>query len=74
VDNVFAKDTTRALSGPIARGDDGVVARQIGALAAWDPDMSALYRHLGRVTTDLSQQQGTASAEALARIRELLAE
>jgi len=62
------------LSGPIARGDDGVVARQLASLATWDPDMAALYRHLGRVTTDLSRQQGTASAEALARIRESLAD
>jgi len=73
-DNVFAKGTTRALSGPIARGDAGVVARQLDSLAAWDPEIAALYRHLGRVATGLSQQQGTASAEALARIRELLAE
>ncbi len=74
VDNVFAKGTTRALSGPIACGDDGVVARQLASLEEWDPEVAALYRHLGRVTTQLSQQQGTASAEALARIRELLAE
>jgi len=74
VDNVFARGTTLALSGPIARGDDGVVARQIGALAAWDPDIAALYRRLGRVTTELSQRRGIASAEALARLRELLAD
>ena len=34
VDNVFRLGTARALTGPLARGDDGVVAHHLDALAA----------------------------------------
>ncbi len=74
VDNVFALDTVRALTGPIARGDHQVVARQWAALQEWDPSIAALYGQLGRVAVSLSGQQGSASAEALRRIQDLFDE
>jgi predicted short-subunit dehydrogenase-like oxidoreductase (DUF2520 family) len=73
-DNVFARGPVQALTGPIARGDTHVVERQLAALASWNEEVSTLYRHLGRVTTELSREKGIATPEALARLRELLAD
>lgn len=72
VDNVFRLGTTRALTGPIARGDHEVVARHIDALAAWDPRLAAIYRALGVVALDLARAQGGADTETLERLRVLL--
>jgi predicted short-subunit dehydrogenase-like oxidoreductase (DUF2520 family) len=74
VDNLFRLGTVRALTGPIARGEETVVARQIEALGAWDPDIERLYKLLGRLAADLSEAQGNASPDSLQRIRELLGE
>ena len=48
VTNVFELGTSEALTGPIARGDSGVVAAQLTALEAWRPEVADLYRGLGR--------------------------
>lgn len=73
VDNVFKLGTVKALTGPIARGDDAVVARQLEALAAWDARIGSIYRELGAVALELSRAQGEAGAEALDRLQRLLA-
>ncbi|RPI46520.1 MAG: DUF2520 domain-containing protein, partial [Betaproteobacteria bacterium] len=52
VENVFRVGTVRALTGPIARGDDAVVARQLQRVGALDRNLGALYRELGRVALD----------------------
>ena len=72
LDNVFRLGTANALTGPVARGDDAVVARQLEALAAWDARAAAIYRALGAVAVELAREQGQASAEALARLSALL--
>ena len=64
--------TARALTGPVARGDDPVVKRHLDALDGWDERIAAIYRELGKVALDLSRAQGTADAEALARLEKLL--
>jgi predicted short-subunit dehydrogenase-like oxidoreductase (DUF2520 family) len=72
VNNVFRMGTTNALTGPIARGDDNVVSKQIDALHDWYPQYANLYCDLGRVALHLSRQQGNASDAALAALSELL--
>ena len=72
VDNVFRIGTVRALTGPIARGDDGVITRHLEALGAWDPRVVDLYRELGGVALELARAQGEADAAALDRIRAIL--
>jgi predicted short-subunit dehydrogenase-like oxidoreductase (DUF2520 family) len=72
VDNVFHSGAAQALTGPVARGDEGVVARHLDALGAADAPIAAVYRALGRVAVDLAREQGRAEAEALARIEALL--
>lgn len=72
VDNVFTLGTVRALTGPVARGDFPVIARQIQALAGWDRSVGDIYQRLGAVALELSRAQGSASREALDRIAEIL--
>jgi predicted short-subunit dehydrogenase-like oxidoreductase (DUF2520 family) len=54
VENVFKLGTAKALTGPIARGDDDLVKKQFAALAEWDPEIAELYRQLGLVTAKLA--------------------
>ena len=72
VDNVFRLGTAQALTGPIARGDDAVVARHIEALRAWNVDAAELYRRLGAVALELARARGEANSEALSRLAGLL--
>ena len=72
LDNIFRAGTVQALTGPIARGDRAVVARQLEALDAWDSEVALVYRSLGRIALDLSKQRGGASDGDLARLREIL--
>jgi predicted short-subunit dehydrogenase-like oxidoreductase (DUF2520 family) len=72
VDNVFKLGTVKALTGPIARGDYDVVARQLEALSVWDTHIGGLYRELGVVALELARAQGEAEAGALAKLEEML--
>lgn len=72
VQNVFDLGTVRALTGPIARGDESVIARQLDALDEWDPRVAKIYRDLGAVAVELAREQGDAGSEALTRIEALL--
>lgn len=72
VENVFRQGTAGALTGPIARGEESVVARQLGALAEWSPQLASLYRVLGLTTLEIARAQGGADPESLAALRRLL--
>lgn len=72
VDNVFRLGTVNALTGPIARGDDGVIRNHLDALGAWDERMQALYRELGSVALELARARGGADTAALDRIAAVL--
>jgi predicted short-subunit dehydrogenase-like oxidoreductase (DUF2520 family) len=72
VDNVFRLGTVEALTGPVARGDHAVVARQIEALTAWDPGVAGVYRQLGAVAVELAQSQAKADPAMLATIARTL--
>jgi predicted short-subunit dehydrogenase-like oxidoreductase (DUF2520 family) len=65
LDNVFALGTTRALTGPVARGDAEVLTRQLAALNTLDPRIADAYRALNRIALDLARAQGGASTAAL---------
>ena len=72
LDNVLELGTVRALTGPIARGDDTVVAGHLKALDAWDAHIAALYRELGTVALDLARARGEADGDALQRVEAAL--
>jgi predicted short-subunit dehydrogenase-like oxidoreductase (DUF2520 family) len=72
VDNVFRLGTVDALTGPVARGDQAIVERQVAALAASNVNVADVYRDLGRIAVELAQVQGNADAAALAAIARTL--
>ena len=74
IDNVAKLGTVHALTGPIARGEEGVVLRQYVAVREWDARLAEVYRSLGMVASELSEAQGGADRKALARIRQRLCE
>lgn len=72
MENIFRSGTVAALTGPIARGDHSIVAKQLCALSDWNPRFGNLYRDLGAVALELASLQGTASSGSLAALAELL--
>lgn len=72
IDNIFALGTTRALTGPVARGDAEVIARQLAALDTLDARIADAYRALNQIALDLARAQGGASAEALYAVAQAL--
>jgi predicted short-subunit dehydrogenase-like oxidoreductase (DUF2520 family) len=72
VDNVFKLGTVNALTGPIARGDHTVVARQLDALREFNPQLAEIYRALGVPALALARTQGHAEAQALELLERLL--
>ncbi len=72
LDNIFTLGTTRALTGPVARGDAEVLARQLATLTALDPRMADAYRALNHIALDLARAQGGASAAALEAVAKAL--
>jgi len=56
-DNVLQTSATQALTGPIARGDQGTIEKQLQALAEQLPHLLPLYKTLGLVALTLAEQQ-----------------
>ncbi len=69
---VSARGTAGALSGPISRGDLGVIERHLQALDALGPTHGALYRVLSLYQLDLARQSGRLSPEQIEAIRQHL--
>jgi predicted short-subunit dehydrogenase-like oxidoreductase (DUF2520 family) len=61
-----------ALTGPIARGDAGTVERHLHALAERAPELTELYRTVGRRVVRVAAEKGEADPEGLRRIAALL--
>lgn len=57
VDNVFRLGPADALSGPIARGDVKTVVRQYQAVKTWDKRRGALYKLLGKLTSEIARHR-----------------
>lgn len=72
VDHVFSYGTARALTGPVARGDDQVIRRHLEALSDRNADTAELYRHLGRIAVDLARARGRLAETDLARLEAAL--
>ena len=72
LDNLGALGLPNALTGPIARGDAGTVARHLQALAALDPDIAELYRELARFTLPIAEQTGNLDIDIVEQLRKLI--
>ena len=70
-DNIFQLGTAKALTGPIARGDDKLVVDQFKAVSAWDKDAANIYRLLGKLSVELSTQKGVSDKTDLTSIQKL---
>lgn len=71
-ENVFAEGPEEALTGPIARGDAGLVARQYHDVTAADPRLGELYRLLGLWTIDLALRKGSIDKPKAQELRRAL--
>ncbi|MFM2342971.1 MAG: hypothetical protein RLZZ592_2624 [Pseudomonadota bacterium] len=69
LDAVEGRGLAGAVSGPIARGDDGVVGAHLAALAAIGPAAGDFYRRLARPQVALAHEAGRLDAAAVARLR-----
>lgn len=74
LDNVAAMGPAQALTGPIVRGDDRLVAGQLADVAAVGADLAAVYRALGIRAVELALRKGAIDAEKAARLREALSQ
>lgn len=72
LDNIAAKGTVAALTGPLSRGDAGTIAAHVAALEQHAPDALPLYAALGLATLDLVSVQGGVDAGRSRRLRNLL--
>lgn len=72
LDNVFRLDTATALTGPVARGDAGVVEQQLAALRLADGDVAEAYRTLSVIALDLAKARRGVTDSAETRLREIL--
>ena len=61
-----------ALTGPLARGDVGTIAKHLAALEECAPEMAHLYRHLARLTLPLAQEKGKLDDLAVNQLRRVL--
>jgi predicted short-subunit dehydrogenase-like oxidoreductase (DUF2520 family) len=73
--NIAQLGPARALTGPIARGDAGTIARHMEALRARGLDhIKSLYVHMGLRTLDLAGKEKATTAQASAEVRRILKE
>jgi len=56
--NIAESGTLTALTGPIARGDDGVVRRHLSALESQDEEYTVLYKAMARVIVRMAVERG----------------
>jgi len=74
LENIMAGGPAKALTGPIARGDDGLVARQYRQVAAADERLGGVYRALGAWTVELALRKGSIDEGKARRLRKLFSE
>ena len=63
VNNIEQLGPVKALTGPIARGDVGVIRGHLEALKIVDPRFTDIYRTISRLTVEVGIKKGTLSPE-----------
>jgi predicted short-subunit dehydrogenase-like oxidoreductase (DUF2520 family) len=72
VDSFFTLGSVDALTGPVSRGESGVIEKQLASLSAWNEDVSNLYRYVGLVAASLTEKKEQVPVEILQAIRNIL--
>jgi len=71
--NLFQMGPSKALTGPISRGDSELVNDQLLAVKEWDNDAAEIYRLMGKLCVKLSKENDSDKKQAdLALIKRLL--
>ncbi len=61
-----------ALTGPIARGDWGIVSSELSQLTSLDPELGEIYRSLARATLELAQSGNLLNKEQITKLKQAL--
>lgn len=69
--NLFEYGTANALTGPIARGDHKLVEEQYSAIKEWNDDAANVYKLLGKLSVDLSNEKNISKKSDLINIKDL---
>ncbi|MBI9076106.1 MAG: DUF2520 domain-containing protein [Desulfatibacillum sp.] len=70
--NIEAQGIPNALTGPIARGDVGIVKQHVEEIRAKTPQLLTLYQTLGLQTVDLALAKGTVDETRAKELKEVL--
>ncbi len=70
--NIEQKGSIQALTGPIARGDEGTIKKHIIAMDKKQPQYLSLYSSLGLIATEIAQKKGTLSSKQAKNINDFL--
>jgi len=71
LNNIKARGSVEALTGPVARGDDTIVSRHLADIDKKLPQFSGLYRMLGAHTLEIAKQRNEISAEEMEKLDRL---
>lgn len=71
VNNIRDQGTVNALTGPVARGDAGIVREHLRDIDRITPQFSVLYRNLGRHTLELAKKRGALSPTIIQDLEDL---
>ena len=74
IDNLEALGLPDALTGPIARGDAGTVARHLLELDECAPELARVYRDLGKSTLPLAIEKSRLAQETIESLEQALEE
>lgn len=69
--NIETIGIPHALTGPIARGDIGIVEKHLAAIRQLSPELAARYARLGADTVPIALGKGTLTEDAARRLLEL---
>jgi predicted short-subunit dehydrogenase-like oxidoreductase (DUF2520 family) len=72
VSNIEHLGPVKALTGPIARGDVGVIRGHLEALKTVDPRVTDIYRAISRLTVEVGIKKGTLSIERAEEILQIV--
>lgn len=72
VDNLTENGTVKALTGPIARGDTGTLAKHLVQINALSANEAELYRNIGIYAINIVRAQEKLSEEKMAEIKSVL--
>jgi predicted short-subunit dehydrogenase-like oxidoreductase (DUF2520 family) len=72
VDAVETHGLPGGLTGPVSRGDAGVIAAHLEAISELDPELAPLYRQILRITLRIAEESGQLGRETAATLHDLL--